>query len=219
MRTSSAIFIACCALALPVLAQQQGFKFSNPSEDEKAQAQAKSNWVITTDMLLATPCGQRLKNRKIMVLIGEEKNGRVLAPQGSYSRHVDAINSRLKSLGLKTYSPEEIRRQVAQEEVDAYFKNDPDRALSASKRLAAQYVLKGVIATQAFRNPTIGVNQVNVSMDFTLADAAGKPVSMIHVTNASYSGADVSGMAYKLIDERAEDVVAHLYADYCSTTR
>ena len=80
-------------------------------------------------------------------------------------------------------------------------------------------MLKGVIATQAFRNPTIGVNQVNVSMDFTLADAAGKPVSMIHVTNASYSGADVSGMAYKLIDERAEDVVAHLYADYCSTTR
>jgi hypothetical protein len=219
MRTSSAIFLACCAVASAALAQSQGFKFSNPSPEDNAQAQADMRHRIDIDMLLATPCAQRLKNRKIMVLVGEEKNGAVVAQQGSYSRHIDAINSRLKTLGLKTYSPEEIRKQVAQEEIDAYFKNDPDRALSASKRMAAQYVLKGVIATQAFRNTAVNVNQVNVAMDFTLADAAGRPVSTQHVTNASYAGADVSGMALKLIEERADDVVAHLYADYCSITR
>ena len=219
MRTSSAIFLACCAFASAALAQSQGFRFSNPSAEEQAQAQADMRRRIDIDMLLATPCVQRLKNRRIMVLVGEERNGAVIATQGSYSRHVEAINSRLKLLGLKTYSPEEIRKQVAQEEVDAYFRNDPDRALSASKRLAAQYVLKGVIATHAFRNTMVNVNLVNVAMDFTLADAAGRPVSMQHVTNASYAGADVSGMALKLIEERADDVVAHLYADYCSTTR
>ncbi|HUR88037.1 MAG TPA: hypothetical protein VMZ74_03000 [Ramlibacter sp.] len=219
MRTSSAIFLACCAFASAGLAQSQGFKFSNPSADEKAQAQWEASKRLTIDMMLSTPCVQRMKNRKIVVLVGEEQNGRVVAAQGSYSRHIDAINSRLKMLGLRTYSPEEIRKQVAQEEVDAYFKNDPDRALSASKRLAAQYVLKGVIATQAFRNQMVNVNQVNVAMDFTLGDASGRPVSTVHASNASYAGSDVSGMALKLIEERADEVVARLYADYCSTTR
>jgi hypothetical protein len=222
MRTSSAIFLACCAYASAALAQStptEGFRFSNPSPDEKAQADADAGRRMTIDALLSTPCAQKVKNRKIMVLLAEEKNGAVSASQGSYGRHVEAINARLKMLGLKTYSPEEIRKQVAQEEVDAYFKNDPDRAISASKRLAAQYVLKGVIATQAFRNAAINVNQVNVAMDFTLADAAGRPVSTQHVTNASYAGADVSGMALKLIEERADDVVARLYADYCAAGR
>ncbi|HEY8047848.1 MAG TPA: hypothetical protein VIE63_01650 [Ramlibacter sp.] len=219
MRTSSAIFLACCAIVTAAMAQTPGFKFSNPSPEEQAQQQADQSRRMTIDMLLATPCAKRLKNRKIMVLVGEEKNGMVAAQQGAYSRHVDAINARLKMLGLKTYSPEEIRKQVAQEEVDAYFKNDPDRALSASKRLAAQYVLKGVIATQATYNRMVNVNQVNVAMDFTLTDAAGRPVSKVRETNASYAGADVSGMALKLIEEKADDVVAQLYADYCSTAR
>jgi hypothetical protein len=223
MRTSSAIFLACCAFASAAHAQTSptvpGFKFSNPSPDEKTQADAEAGRRMTIDALLSTPCAQKVKNRKIMVLLGEERNGTVVAAQGSYGRHVDAINSRLKMLGLKTYSPEEIRRQVAQEEIDAVFKNDPDRAMSASKRLAAQYVLKGVIATHAFRNQTIGVNQVNVAMDFTLADASGRPMSTQHVTNASYAGADVSGMALTLIEERADDVVARLYSDYCAAAR
>jgi hypothetical protein len=224
MRTSSAIFLACCAIIASAAHAQTsptvpGFKFSNPSPDEKTQADAEAGRRITIDALLSTPCAQKVKNRKIMVLLGEERNGAVLAAQGSYGRHVDAINSRLKMLGLKTYSPEEIRKQVAQEEIDAVFKNDPDRAMSASKRLAAQYVLKGVIATQAFRNQTVGVNQVNVALDFTLADASGRPMSTQHVTNASYAGADVSGMALTLIEERADDVVARLYADYCAAAR
>ena len=85
--------------------------------------------------------------------------------------------------------------------------------------MAAQYVLKGVIATQAFRNNMVNVNQVNVAMDFTLTDAAGRPVSNARATNASYAGADVSGMALTLIEERADEVVAQLYSDYCRNAR
>ena len=218
MRKSSAILLACCAIATAAAAQQ-GFKFSNPSPDEKAEADTQARKQATVDAQLSTPCRDRIKNRKIMVLLAEERNGGVSAGQGSFGRHVEAINTRLRSLGLKTYSAEQIRKQVAQEEIDAYFKNDPDRALSASKRLAAQYVLKGVIATQAFRNNMVGVNQVNVAMDFTLSDASGRPVSTARATNASYAGADVSGMALTLIEERADEVVAQLYSDYCRTAR
>lgn len=219
MRKSSAILLACCAIASGAPAQQQGFRFSDPAPDAQADAAAQAQKRAQVEAQLATPCRDRIRNRRIVVLVGEERNGAVSAPQGRFGRHVEAINGRLQQLGLKTYSAEQIRKQVAQEEVDAYFKNDPDRALSASKRLAAQYVLKGVIGTQAFRNAAVNANQVNVALDFTLTDAAGRPVSAARATNASYAGADVSGMALTLIEERAEEVVAQLYADYCRNAR
>ena len=213
MRTSSAILLACWSIAFS--AQAQGFKFSNPPPGATAEAAAEAQREATISSQLATPCRDRIRNRKIMVLIGEEKNGFMLATQGSFSRHVSAVNNRLRSLGLKTYTAEQIRKQIAQEEIDAYFKNEPDRALSASRRMAAQYVLRGVIASKAVRNPIVNVNQVSVNMDFTLSDAAGKPVSMAAASNESYAGSDTSGMALTLIEERADQIVAKLYSDYC----
>lgn len=217
MRTSTAILLASWAIA--VSAQAQGFKFSDPQPGAAAEAAAEARRLDIIDEQLSTPCRNRIKNRKIMVLIGEERSGHVYASQGNFGRHVDSVNKRLAGLGLKTYSAEQIRRQVAQEEIDAYFKNDPDRALSASRRLAAQYVLRGVIASHAARNAIINVNQVSVTMDFTLSDAAGRTVSRASASNQSYAGADVAGMALTLIEERADEVVAKLYSDYCRNAR
>lgn len=213
MRTSSAILLACWFVA--VSAHAEGFKFSAPSPDSRAEAAAQARRQDAISAQLSTPCRDKIRNRKIVVLIAEEKNGMLMASQGSYSRHVEAVNSRLRALGLKTYSPGQIRRQIAQEEIDAYFKNDPDRALSASRRLAAQYVLRGVIASSAVRNAIVNVNQVGVNMNFTLTDAAGRPISTATASNQSYAGSDTSGMALTLIDERADEVVARLYSDYC----
>jgi hypothetical protein len=214
MRTSSAILLACWSIT--VSAHAQGFKFSNPLADNDAALNAQRQSTVSAQ--LATPCREKVRNRKIMVLIGEERHGIVAANQGNFSRHVDAINARLRNLGLKTYTSEQIRKQIAQEEIDAYFKNDPDRALSASRRMAAQYVLRGVIATQATRNPIIDVNQVAVTMNFTLSDAAGRPVSVASASDQSYAGSDTTGMALTLIEERADEVVARLYSDYCRDT-
>jgi hypothetical protein len=215
MRISTAILLAFWSIA--AASQAQGFKFSNPppSADDAAQEQRQA----TIQAQLAMPCREKIRNRKIMVVIGEERNGFVMATQGTFSRHVEAVNARLDLLGLKTYSPEQIRKQVAQEEIDAYFKNDPDRALSASRRLAAQYVLRGVIASHAVRNAIVNVNQVSVNMDFTLSDASGKPVSTASARNESYAGSDIAGMALTLIEERANEVVARLYSDYCRNAR
>src|SRR5262245_22983441 len=161
-------------------AHAQGFKFSNEEQTDSA-AQAERQAKVQAQ--LAVPCRDKIKNQKIMVLIGEDRNGVVSASQAAYSPHVDAINQRLKSLGLRTYSPEEIRRQVAQAEIVAYFKNDPDAAISASKRLAAQYILRGLIATQSGRNAIDNVNQVSVSMNFTLTGANGRMISTAAARN------------------------------------
>lgn len=204
--------LSTVAVFVAVSAHAQGFKFS--SEDDSAKA-AQAEQKAKVDAKLATPCRDKIKNQKIMVLIGESKNGVVQAGQSAFSPQFDAINSRLQGLGLKTYTQAQIRAQVAQAEIDAYFKNDPDAAISASKRLAAQYILKGLISSQASRNLSVNVNQVNISMQFTLTGSNGKMISQTSASNASYAGTDTSGMALTLINEKADEVVANLYSDYC----
>ncbi len=199
-------------LLLAFSAQAQGFKFSDEDQADKAEEMEKNARI---NSLLSTPCRAKIKNQKIMVLIGESRNGLINARQSAYNAHINAINSRLKAMGLRTYTQEQIRQQVAQAEIDAYFKNDPDAALNASKKLAANYILRGVIETQATRNLMVNVNQVNINMAFTLTGANGKLISQTSASNASYAGADTSGMALTLINESADEVVATLYSDYC----
>jgi hypothetical protein len=205
-----ALLWGCAAASSVALAQ--GFKFSNEDQAEREQEAERRAKV---GAMLATPCRDKIKNQKILVLVGESRAGRILAGQADYGQHFDAINNRLRSLGLRTYTQREITAQIAQAEIDAYFKNDPDAAISASQRLAAQYILKGLITSVATRNAIINVNQVTVSMNFTLTGANGRVISQASADNASYAGQDTSGMALTLINERADEVVARLYSDYC----
>ena len=121
----------------------------------------------------------------------------------------------VRAVGLRTYTPEEIRAQIAQAEIDAYFKNNPDLALSAAKRLGASFVLRGLISSQASMNPIIPVNQVAVNMNFTLSASNGQIVSDVGANSASFAGADIAQMALTLVNEQATEVVARLYGDYC----
>jgi hypothetical protein len=205
------------ALALAFAATQalaQGFSFSTPDDEERAEREAKEGRIAAQ---LSTPCRAELKNKKIMVVIGErQSNGYLSADQRNYGPHYEAINGRLRALGLRTYTPEEIRRQIAQAEVDAMMRNDPDAALSASKRLGASFVLRGLISAQASQNLVIAVNQVSVDMAFTLTGSDGRPISTADARSASYAGADVARMALTLVNEQADEVVARLYSDYCT---
>jgi hypothetical protein len=211
-RAGALLFLSLALCAPPALAQQS-FKFSQPDDADRATQEARQARVAEQ---ISTPCRAELMDRKIMVVIGEQQsNGYVAARQQNYGPHFEAINARLRALGLRTYTPEEIRKQIAQAEIDAYFRNDPDAALAASKRLGAAFVLKGLITAQAVGNPMMAVNQVTVSMKFTLTGANGRQVSDVEASNASYAGADVSRMALTLVNEKADEVVATLYADYC----
>ena len=191
----------------------QRFSFSQPDDSDQQEQAARDARIAGA---LSVPCRAELKNKKIMVVIGErESNGYIEAHQQNYGPHYQAINKRLQSLGLRTYTPDEIRRQIAQAEIDAYFRNDPDAALSASRRLGASFVLRGLISSQATRNPMMAVNQVSVNMGFTLTGSNGRVIADTEANASSYAGADVRRMAQTLIDENADEVVAKLYGDYC----
>lgn len=208
------LLLLAAVAAGPVLAQ--GFRFSTPDDSAAREAAARDERIAQD---LSVPCRSDLKNKKIMVVIGERRsNGYIEAHQQNYGAHYQAINKRLQALGLRTYTPEEIRRQIAQAEIDAYFRNDPDAALAASRRLGASFVLRGLISSEAMRNPMMAVNQVSVNMGFTLTGSNGRVISDTDATSSSYAGADVERMALTLVNEKADEVVAKLYADYCRNT-
>jgi hypothetical protein len=213
---SAALFFCAASIVCSNASRATDFSFSKAEAESKAQdAKQQADRQANIEALLKTPCGSKIKNQKIMVLIGETRNGYVYAAQTAFNPHFEAVNSRLQALGLKTYTQAQIRSQIAQAEIDAYFKNDIDAAMSASKRLAAQYILKGLISAQANYNYAARVNQVNVSMNFTLTGSNGRTLSQTSTADASYAGQDVAGMALTLINERAEEVVATLYSDFC----
>ena len=209
-----ATFLSAALMAAGAQAQTPGFKFD---QEDRAAAQEKAARDASIAAQLSTPCMQRIKNSKIMVLIAERENGVLRTGQERFSQHFDAINSRLRALGLRTYTQGEIRAQVAQAEIDAYFKNDANAALAASRKLAASYTLKGLITSTATVNPVLKINQVIVGMNFTLTGANGRMLSQVDRRGGSYAGADVDGMALTLVNEQAEEVVAKLYSDYCAT--
>ena len=218
MKASRALPLLLFSLTVSIgQAGAQGFSFSQDEQNARRNEQQESaerEDRIAQD--LSVPCRAELKNKKIMVIIGErQSNGYIEAHQQNYGRHYQAINKRLQSLGLRTFTPEEIRRQIAQAEIDAYFRNDPDAALSASRRLGASFVLRGLISSQAAPNPVMNVNQVSVNMGFTLTGSNGRVISDTEASSSSYAGADVQGMALTLVNEKADEVVAALYADYC----
>jgi hypothetical protein len=198
-------------------ARAQGFSFSQQEAADKAAAQAESDARQSRiAMDLSTPCRADLKGKKIMIVIGEVRsNGMIVAHQENYGPMFQAINSRLRSLGLRTFTPEEIRAQIAQAEIDAYFRNDPDAAIAAARKLGASFVLKGLIEAQAAANLMMPVNQVSVNMSFTLTGGNGRTISDVSASSSSYAGADVSRMAMTLVNENADEVVAKLYGDYC----
>lgn len=213
LRQTLTLAAAAVLATLAGLAHAQGFKFSQPDESERMEEQARQSRIAEN---LSTPCRANIKDKKIMVVIGEQQSdGYIVAQQQNFGPHFHAINVRLRSLGLKTYTPEEIRRQIAQAEIDAYFRNDPDAALAASSKLGASFVLRGLITAQSGMNPIMRVNQVSVNMDFTLYGGNGRVVADAHANSSSYSGADVQHMALTLINEKADEVVSQLYADYC----
>jgi hypothetical protein len=205
--------ILAVLLLAPAIALAQGFKFSDPDPAQDAGQAARADRI---GYELSTPCRADLKGKKIMVIIGErQSDGYVNAEQRNYGPHFQAINGRLRSLGLRTYTPEEIRAQIAQAEIDAYFKNNPDAALSAAKRLGASFTLRGLISSETRVNPIIRVNEVDVTMGFTLAGSNGRIISDVSAGSGSYAGANVAQMALTLVNEQADEVVARLYGDYC----
>jgi len=201
--------VLAALLAKPALA----FKFSDDEQQAAADEAARRDRIA---QLVSVPCRERIKGQKIMTVIAERTgNGFFNVTQSRYGPHFQAINGRLRALGLKTYTQEEIRAQIAQAELEAYFRNDPDAALAASRKLGANFILRGLISTQSSINPVLRIPEVSVSMGFTLTGANGRIISDAGARAESYSGSDTLGMALTLVNEQADELVAQLYNDFC----
>jgi hypothetical protein len=199
-------------------AQNAGDNFRFSTEAEKAQAAEQAEQLQQAqqiEQLVSVPCQHTVKNRRILQLVAERNKDGWQTHQEQYGPFFQVIDARLRALGLKTYTQEQIRQRIAQAEVDAYFNNDPDAALAASKRLAADYVIRGTISSTANVNPVVQVNEVAVSVGLTLSAADGRVLSQVDAHADSYSGSDTLATAVALIREQADRMVAQLYNDYC----
>lgn len=194
--------------AAPVLA----FSFAEEERQSAAEDQGRRERI---GQQLATPCKAALRGQGILVALADQSASGYQLQSSKYGPHAAAINRKLKALGLKTYTPEEQRARIAQAEMEAYFRNDPDAALAASGKLGAAFVLKGGISSRTAYNPVVRLPEVYVTMNFTLAAADGRTISTASAKAESYSGGDTAGMLMELVDEQGDEIVAKLYADYC----
>jgi len=185
------------------------------SEEEKKEQAADAAVRKSPGVAINPACREALKDKVIMIVVGERTAKGIHGEQGAYSSHFGAIDKRLKKLGLNTITQADMKARIAQAEIDAYLRNDMDAALNASKKMGADFILKGVISSRSVINPVIRIPEVYISMSFTLTGADGRTISEAGARAESYSGMDTGGMALTLINEQADGVVARLYSDYC----
>lgn len=204
--------LLCCGLLLAATGGARAFSFSEEEKQGAAEEEGRRGRIAQH---LAAPCKAALRNQGILVALADQTADGYQLQGSKYGRHAAVINQKLKALGLKTYTAEEQRARIAQAEMEAYFRNDPDAALAASSKLGAAFVLKGGVSTRTAYNPVVRLPEVYVTMHFTLAAADGRTISTATAKAESYSGSDTAGMALELVHEQAEEVVAKLYNDYC----
>lgn len=201
-----------CFSGLLSVPAAQAFSFD---DDERQGAVEGAARRAKTSQQLATPCKSAIKDKGILVAFADQTANGYQLQTSKYGRHTEVINQKLKALGLKTYTPEEQKARIAQAEMEAYFRNDPDAALAASSKMGAAFILKGGISTRTAYNQIVRLPEVYVTLNFTLAAADGRTISSASAKAESYSGNDTASMALELINEQADGVVAKLYADYC----
>lgn len=212
------LFARTALVAWSILATATAAAFSFSEEARKdAEAEEARKGASSHAIVLPQACLDDLRRKKIMILMGERSGDGVTAEQSRFSPHFNSINRRLLRHGIRTYSQQEIRAQIAQAEVDAYFRNDPDSALAASKKMGAQLVMRGLIDARSTVNPVLRIPEVHVSIAYTLGTPGGKVISDASAKAESYSGSDTLGMAGTLIEEQADAVVGTLLSGYCST--
>ena len=209
---------ALLAAVLTGSVQAGDFSFSEYEENEAAEeasaAQSRARYI---DQLLSTPCKQRLQGKKVAIVIAERHdNGRYSTRQSNYGLMFQEINNRLRRLGMRTFTPEQITAQIAQAEVEAFFNDDPDAAISAARRLGASFTIRGLISARSRVNRVVGINEVFVDMGLTLVDSRGRTLADASASGDSWAGSDTVSVALHLVREQADQMVAELYHGYCS---
>ncbi len=207
--TNKAAFILLAFFTF--FSESQAFSFSEAEEAEQAEYTRKPAARISQS------CLNRLKQKKTAVIIGEKHSNGWVKPirAQNYGSHFQIINQKIRSLGIQTYTPEEITKQIAEEEIAATLNNDPDAAVSASQRLGANFIIRGVISSRSQINPIVQAHEVFVNMSFTLSDSTGRTLGNSMAGDDSWSGADTMSVSLSIVREQADRVVKNLFRSYC----
>lgn len=215
-----------CAFLLALNASgAEGFSFSadkaKEEQAEKAEKDAKEQKIRE---LMSVPGSESLKNKKTaLVIVERHSDGFVESQHTNYGPLFAEINKRLQAVGIKTYAQEEINQQIAWAQRKAMLSSDdPDAAREAAARkaaarLGADFIIKGVIESRTRVNPLLQVNEVYVTIAFTLVNAAGKSLSNVTEEGDSFAGPDTLSAAMNLVREKADLIVAQLFHDYCQS--
>ncbi len=205
-------FLVLLLLFLP-LSWLNAFSFSEAEAEDELDKEEIRDFITEVREM---PCSKRLLNKKIAVIIGEKREREYYNSYSKSSGVVNLMNSYLNKFRLKTYSPEQIKRQIANAEAKAYLSGDMDAALNAAKRLSANFLLKGLITIKESKNQLVKVNDVIVHLHFTLENSRGKTVAVVDLSDSSYAGSDTYSVVLDIIKEQGELAVAKLYKQYCS---
>jgi hypothetical protein len=205
-------------LAAVLAVRSAGAEFSFSEEDRKTQEEhdakqrrQRAAGAVTLD----ARCRAKLDKRKTMIIVAEHVGARYRTRQVDYDPHFSVLSRDLQRLGVRVYSRAEIQAQIAQAEIDAYFKNDADAALGAAKRLGPNLVLRAAIGSRSSYNEFMGLPEVAVSIALSLTDSSGRIIAQASAGDASYSGSDTLGMALRLLNEQAPGALNRLYLDFC----
>ncbi|WP_243439948.1 hypothetical protein [Fundidesulfovibrio soli] len=207
------IWLAVLALLVALPGQALAFSFSEEAGKDAAQRQAKQAEISA---LLSEPCRKSIKGQTIALLIAEKQQGLMNVNASNQGVLFEALNSRLRGIGLSTIPQQAITARIARAEAEAILNNDPDAALAASKRLGAAFILKGIISARSGANKMVKANEVSVDIVLTLSDGSGRTVSQVRASGQSWAGTDVTGAALSVLDDQADTLVAKLYSDFCA---
>ncbi|MEJ2200200.1 MAG: hypothetical protein P8X63_04170 [Desulfuromonadaceae bacterium] len=202
----------------PSLCLAAGFSFSEYEENERAAEQEELRQKETaTRQLLSVPCASRLKDKHIAIMIGEQHRDRHYSHfnQTNNGPLFDEINRKLRSLGLKTYTREQITAQIAEAEQTAFLNNDMDAAVSAAERLKAEFLLQGLITLKSQRNRILDIEEVFLTLTLSLVNNRGRQISTVSATADAFVANDSMQTALQLARDKADLMLAQLYNDYC----
>lgn len=133
-----------------------------------------------------------------------------------YGSLIDNLNSSFQQLGLQTFTAQEVNEQIAKEEQEAFLNNDLDAALTAAKRLSADFLLKGNISTFVQKNKVVKVDEVFVTITLALTDKNGRQITNARLSETTFSDADIPATIQKLIAEQANTITYELFSQPCN---
>ena len=86
----------------------------------------------------------------------------------------------------------------------------------AANKASADLVVRGRITGSHGVNRTLGINEVDLTADFTLLQKNGNAVAAATAYGSSFSGSNRQQAIRALWDEKSEEVLGRLFGDYCA---